>query len=101
MITDPQAIKFSNETIRPAADQLAQLYANARTVVDQWNALGISALFPNDSTVVVDGSATDGRHAITGQDATNIIVRLTEFVTDYEANANAKLNTVLKVSVNP
>jgi hypothetical protein len=48
----------------------------------------------------VDGAATDGRNVITGAKATSIITRAMEFITDYEAGSNAKLNTVVQVRVN-
>lgn len=95
-----QAVKFSNEKIRPAADMLAQFYNFANTVVDEWNALGGAVLIPNTSEEIDDGSASDGRTIITGADANIIIERLAEFVAAMEANGNARLNSVLKVAVN-
>jgi len=101
-ITNAQAIKFANEQIRPAANDLAQLYYRAQRVVDQWHALGMSSLIPNSADdTVIDGAATDGRPIIAGADATNMITRLQEVVTDYEANSSAKLNTVLAVAPHP
>src|SRR5688572_14166812 len=99
-ITNPEAVAFSNTRIRPAADRLAQLYYWAKLVVQEWNATGMATLIPNQTTeTMVDGAATDGRHVITGAKATSIITRLQEFITDYEQTSNAKLNTVLAVSV--
>jgi hypothetical protein len=37
----------------------------------------------------------------TGTDANNIINRISELITDYEATNNAKLNTILAVAVQP
>lgn len=100
-VTDPAAIKFSNEKIRVAADTLESVYWTAKRVITEWFATGINTKFPNDSTAVVeDGSDRDGRKIIHGADVHNIITRLQEFVTDYEAASNAKLNTVSRVSVN-
>ena len=100
-ITDPEAVKFSNEKIRTLADKLAQTFYQLTRLRDEWVANGLGAKFPNDTSPVIDGSATDGRHPITGADVNAIASRATEFLTDYEASANAKLNTVLKVAVNP
>ena len=95
-----QAVKFSNEKIRPAADRLAQLYNFANTVIDEWNALEGIKLIPNNSEVIADNAENDGRTIITGADANNVIDRLQEFVNDMNANTSEKLNTVLKPAVN-
>jgi hypothetical protein len=105
-ITNPQAIKFANEDIRPAADALSQLYYRAKDILARWSANGqnVTALFaPFDGTLVMDKASvapTDGRPPITTAQVNNIISRLNEFVVDYEAGGNAKLNTVTAVAVN-
>ncbi len=38
-ITDPAAIKFSNEQFRPAADRLARCYYRSKELLDAWAAL--------------------------------------------------------------
>ena len=84
-ITDPVAIKFCNEKIRPAANLLAQLDTFAGAILNEWTALGGTALVPNTSAVVQDGAAPDGltsaggdgRPVITGAKVNNIINRLT------------------------
>lgn len=98
-ITDPEAKKFSNEWVRTQADKLAQNYYACKRIVNEWNAKSMSSKIPNTSDIIIDDSATDGRHVITGAQATNIITRAQEVVTDYEATNNAKLNTVLVVAV--
>lgn len=102
-VVDQSALRFANETIRPAADTLAREYFVCKTVVAKWNAGTplMSSLFPNTTAVVSDGSPTDGRRAITGAMVNTIVTRCIEKVTDYEATSNAKLNTVLAVAVNP
>ncbi|OPL13111.1 MAG: hypothetical protein AVO39_11095 [delta proteobacterium MLS_D] len=99
-ITSPQAVRFSNEKIRPAAERMAQLYTIAKQVVDEWYATNMGTEIPVSADLIIDGSANDGRTPINGNDATLVISRLQEFVTDMEANNNAKLNTVLKPAVN-
>lgn len=94
-----EAVRFSNERVRVAADKLAQAYLLAKAVAAEWTANNLGELFPL-ADIVVDGSAVDGRHPITGNDATLLMARLNELVADYEANNNAKLNTVLNVAVN-
>ena len=100
-ITDPEAIAFSNQKIRPTADVLEGVYRTCRNLVDEWNATSMSAKITNTADPIIDGAATDGRTPITGINATAVVTRAIEFVTDYEASSNAKLNTVIIVSVNP
>ena len=99
-ITNVEAVKFSNERIRVAANKLNAAYQFANAVVAEWFATGGGELFPNTSDGVVDGSATDGRHPITGADVNNIVTRLLELKTDFEADSSAKLNTILQVATN-
>jgi len=102
-ITDAEAIRFCNEWVRPAADRLAQHYYTAKAITQEWNARSLSVKIPNTADVIVDGSGSteDGRPGITAAQATAIITRAQEIVTDYEATSNAKLNTVLAAAVNP
>jgi len=100
-ITNPEAVKFSNEKIRVAADKLAQAYYFAKVVQQEWFANNMGSLITNNALdIIIDGSETDGRHVISGADATNVITRIGELITDLEEFSNAKLNTVLAVSVN-
>jgi len=98
-IKHPTAVRFANEKIRVGADLLTRYYF-LKEVVDEWNATGMSAFITNTADVIEDGSATDGRNVITGIDATAIITRMMEVISDMEAGGNAKLNTVNKVAVN-
>src|SRR5690348_15835710 len=100
-ITDPTAIKFSNEQIRPIADRFMKLYYASKAASADWTAKGLGALFPNDSSLVVDGSATDGRTPITGGDVNIIVSHLNTLIADLEASSNLKRNQIDKVAVNP
>lgn len=99
-ITNPAAVKFSNERIRIAADELHRAYRICQALADDWTALGMSALIKNTVDPIIDGSASDGRTPITGAAATAIVTRAIEFVADMQALGNAKLNTVIAVKVN-
>lgn len=99
-IDNPEAVRFCNERVRVAANRLSQAYWYAKSVAAEWYANNMGELIPVDGGEVLDGSATDGRHVITGNDATALITRLTELTADYEANGSAKLNTVLAVATN-
>jgi hypothetical protein len=112
-ITNPQAIKFSNEKIRISADLLAQLDNLAQAVINEWTAIGGTTLFPNTTDVVADSAAPngvdatggDGRQVITGAKVNNIINRLTEYrsstaTTGLAMGVAGVRNTVLQVAVN-
>lgn len=100
-ITNAEAIKFCNEKVRVAANQYAQLYYRAKAVYQEWTANGLGDIIAYDNAdLVVDGSATDGRHPISGIDVNNLMTRLGEVITDMEASSNAKLNTILCIITN-
>jgi len=113
-VTNPVAIKFSNEKIRVAADLLAQLDNFALAVLNEWTALGGTALIPNtvgnilrDSASPTDdlGTGGDGRPIIDGAKVNNIINRLTA-LRSTAANSGLAMgvtgvrDTVLQVAVN-
>ncbi len=101
-ITDPTAVAFCNENVRVAANQLAQAYNNATAIVAQWTALGGASFIANEPLdEVIDGAQNDGRPVINGADVNNIINRLAEIITDFEAGGSAKLNTILQVAPHP
>ncbi len=112
-ITNPTAIKFSNEKIRVAADLIAQLDNFANAAINEWNAHGGTSLIPNDTQVIRDsaspnddlGTGGDGRPVITGQKANNIINRLISLRASVAASGLAMgvagvRDTVLQVAVN-
>jgi len=99
-LTDAEVVKFSNERIHPIADELAQLYFRAKAIQAEYQAAGLEKKFV-DGEVLADGSATDGRHPILGQDVKAVMSLIDAYVVDFESGLNAKLNSVLKVAVNP
>lgn len=105
-ITNQQAINFCDQKVRVMADLLDSAYESARRITDEWNQTNMIALIPNSSGQLVRDSANplagnaDGRKPINGQMVNNIISRAFEFRTDYENSGNAKLNTLLQVTVN-
>ncbi len=99
-ITDTNAIRFCNTRVRPVADRIAQLYNAIIAIGNEYTALGISTLIPNDSSPIADGAATDGRPQIVGTDVANIVTIVTAIKTTLEATSNQKLNQVLRVGVN-
>ena len=100
MITNPEAVRFSNEVIRPAADVAAQYYYFCKALIASYAAKGLDKEY-TDADVVDDGSDKDGRHPITGFDVKAIVQLAADYVNDFETGVNAKLNSVLAVAVNP
>jgi hypothetical protein len=76
MITDPQAIRFVNEAIRPLCEQLRALKANIDSATYQWNGT-IAALIPNDvAEKLEDGRAAEGVSRLTGADIRAVVAIL-------------------------
>ena len=100
LITNPIAVRFSNEKVRPMADLLGQTYHSAKVLIAEWNAFGGSALVPKTADVIDDGADFDGRFPVTANMINAIMDRLTDLVADFEATGGAKLNAILKVGVN-
>lgn len=100
--SNPQAIRIANEKIRPLADMMGQLYNRLKSAQIEFTAEGWGALFPADAEVIVDGSATDGRTAITNSDIrTFMLTEAAAYLTTLEANSNAGRDRVFKIAVNP
>lgn len=99
-ITNVQAVKFCNEQIRPAAEAILKAYYRAKEVRNKWYADNMGAILPVGGGTVVDGSESDGRTPIVSDDAILVINRLEDLINDLEAGGNAKLNTLVKPSVN-
>ena len=71
-ITDPQAIRFVNEQVRPLAEALRAFKARSDAAVVDWYA-GLNAMFPNDASPVVDGREAEGVSRLTGQDINDVM----------------------------
>ena len=66
-ITDPEAIKFVNEYIRPMCEQIRSSNAKGADFAIKW--AGISAGFPNDAAEMLeDGREDEGISRLTGAD---------------------------------
>jgi hypothetical protein len=112
-ITNPVAIRFSNERLRLAADLLSQLDNYAAAILNEWTALGGVALIPNTTDVLqdtaapngIDATGGDGRPVVTGAKLNNIINRLTAYrsataTTGLAMSVAGVRDTVLQVAVN-
>lgn len=113
-ITDPVAVRFSNQALRPIADELAGIYAacKERLLSSQQTAATaatIAAVYAAAPAELIDdgsiagGSAQgspDGRGNVAGQDATNLLSVCEAVVNLFESNANQVLTQVAKYKVN-
>lgn len=99
--TNPQAILVANTKIRPLCDRMAQLYNAFKAAQIEYVAEGWGALFPADSEIIADGSATDGRTPITNSDVrTFMLTDAVSFLNALEATSNAGRDRVHKIGVN-
>jgi hypothetical protein len=65
-ITDPIAIKFCNEVVRPFCEAIRAQHFKTEDASTAWNA-GTGALFPNDPTaIVLDGREDEGINPLDG-----------------------------------
>ena len=99
-ITNPEAVRFSNEKVRTLADAATKYYYAAVGFLNEWNATDMGTKIPNTSDVIIDGSATDGRTPITGANVNGLKGNVAAMVADLEANSNLKLNILLGIEVN-
>ena len=101
-ITNPQVVKFSNEEARRIADIIHGLYNAAKSFQLEWDANDMGTIIPNDNAEIVqDGSDVDGRGPVSGSNLHGMKAYIDGFVSDLEANSNAKLTVVARISVNP
>jgi len=83
-ITDPQAVKFSNEQLRPLCESTRALVTQLQSMETQWYG-GINTLFPNDTTVLDDGRQGEGVSVLTGADVNSAVSVLIAMVGQYNS----------------
>jgi len=104
IITSNIAITFSDQKLRRLASMIASVDLTITEIQNQWSADGLSALFPNDTTSIVQDTsvtASDGRTPICGQDVQNFMAFLTSVQSSLGANSGALRTTINKIAVNP
>ena len=96
-ITNEEAIRFTNEQIRPMAEKLRNLYYEAKALqVDWFN--GMSVLIPNSVDEILMDERTDVSE-LSGADISNIITQLSTIITQFEGVG--VLNVIQKPCVRP
>lgn len=97
-ISNPQAVRFVNEVVRPLANHWVSLYESVRRAKADWDTHGLSALIPNTPDLFADGSDVDGRPPVTAAFVRSLLDRMFELQTDLEATGNAKLDTIRRIA---
>src|SRR5262245_65606542 len=96
----PRLTLFPYTTLfRSMADRLVQAYQMAAGLKQAWFATGVNTKFPNDDSLVDDGSAVDGRSPLTGADVNNVVSVTVSFVAQMEQAG--VLDILIKAAVNP
>ena len=87
-ISDPQAIRFTNEKVRPLCEQVRALKATIDATTVEWFATQ-SSLITNNSEAVADGREAEGVSRLTGADVTSVITQLLAIQTTLNAGGVA------------
>jgi len=74
-ITDPQAIRFCDEQVRPMCERVRALMAELDEMGITWEG-GVGALFPADASLVEDGRENEGVSRLTGMDINQVMTVL-------------------------
>lgn len=74
-ITNPEAVKFSNEQIRPLCEEARALMARITSMQTSWFA-GVNTEFPNDTTAVADNRDAEGASRLVGTDINGAVSNL-------------------------
>lgn len=99
MITDPQAIRFTNEVIRVKAEQVRALKAEIDSAMAAWFG-GINSLIPNSAEEALDdGRESEGVSRLTGADINALVTQLAGIQT--ALNAAGVADVISKPCVRP
>lgn len=97
-ITSAEAVRFSDEEIRPLAEKLRNLKVEVdAAIVDWFN--GVNALFPNDTSTLIDGRADRGDTVLTGADINNLVTQLLAYQS--QLNQAGVADVIAKPCVRP
>lgn len=99
-ITNPEAVRFSNEKVRTLADLATRYFYASQALLNEWDATGMGTTIPDTADVADDGSNVDGRSPITGAMVHGLHDHVAAMVADLDANNKAKLKILLQIEVN-
>ena len=95
-IDNVQAVKFSNEKVRPISDLVMQLKAALVLFNAEWVGQNVVQYFPVGGGQILDGSETDGRPIIQRDD----VITMSGNVQALISNIDAVDTTFQKAAVN-
>jgi len=82
-IDNAEAIRFSNEVVRPLAEKVRDLNVLVENAMAVWYG-GMNAVFPNDTSAAADGREAEGVSRITGADVNSLFGQLATFATQMD-----------------
>lgn len=98
-ITDQEAIRYTNEVIRPMAEKLRALKAEIDSALVTYNA-GVGDVFYNNSgETIADNREAEGVSRLTGNDILLLVTQLQTFQT--QLNGVGVANVIAKPCVRP
>ncbi len=97
-ITNPEAITFCNEEVRPIAEQMRDLDARMRSIKRKWF-LGINSHFASATDTVEDGREAQGVSRLVASDVTALLGHLNDILTAFDVAG--VLNEIEKPCVRP
>jgi hypothetical protein len=88
-ITDAEAIKFTNDYIRPMCENLRFMNARGADWAQKWTQM--SSKFPNDTSVVEDGREAEGISRLSGADINAVAAVFGSLLTIMDATAQSAI----------
>lgn len=83
-ITNEEAIKFSNEQVRPMAEKMRNLYYEMKAMQADWYN-GLSSVIPADTGEIIQDNRTSDSD-LSGNDIVGIMVQVDEYIAQIEAS---------------
>ena len=81
-ITNEEAIRFSNEQVRPTAEIMRNNYYQFKSMLTEWYS-GMNTLIPNDAGEVLEDDRPDASD-LSGADITNLVTQISAYCTQME-----------------
>ncbi len=94
MNTDPEAIRFTAQTVRPLAEAARALVARITDAQNEWYG-GMNNKVGNTADIIADGREAEGESRLSGVDITNLMGVL------FAMNAAANTEIIRKPCVRP
>lgn len=92
-ITNPEAVKFSNEKLRPMCERVESLKAEIDVMMIEWFAGLNSTIGSSSDDDLIDGRDTEGVRQLTGDDITGVMSVLSSIQSTLDgAGVMARIN---------